>query len=40
MNYDQNTNEMVIDVIMDDSQYERYVENFVIRRDVKKRQDN
>ncbi len=40
MKYNEETNEMTICVIMDDNQYERYIENFVIKRDLKKRQDN
>jgi hypothetical protein len=37
--FDEQTQMMVIKIMMDNSQYERYLENFVIKRDIKKRQD-
>lgn len=39
INYDETTNEMLIKIAMDKSQFETYLENFVIKRENKKRKN-
>jgi hypothetical protein len=39
VSFDEETGEMMIEISMDGAQYERYLENFVIKRVDKKRQD-
>lgn len=38
--YDDSTQEMVLKIMMDNSEYERYLENFVIMRENKRRKGN
>jgi hypothetical protein len=37
INYDEKTEEMIFRISMDDNEFERYMENFVIMRENKKR---